>query len=81
MLVKIYLEILEMAEQAANHPNEYKIMYHYSGAIDIIKVSEHTFRDTNYYVDITYESLQTALKIIRSELTDEICVNLKTIQL
>lgn len=79
MLVKIYLEILERAEQAAIYPDEYKIMYHYSGAIDIIKVSEHTFKDTNYYVDITHESLQEVLKIITTELNDEICVNLKTI--
>lgn len=79
MLIECYLEIIERARRAAINPSAYKIMYHYSGAIDIVEVSTHEFKNTNYYEDVTHESLQRALNIVLSELNDEIGVNLKTI--
>lgn len=75
-LIENYLNLLNKIFEAVKSPEEYHIMYHFSGAVDVMEKDKFPSHDAEYEsVDAmgVFATLQIAINDLKQEIMAEIC--------
>lgn len=75
-LIESYLNLLSKIFEAVKSPEEYHIMYHFSGAVDVMEKDKFPSHDAEYEsVDAMgiFATLQIAINDLKQEIMAEIC--------